>query len=71
MRKEVLVLGLQVRSGQLSESSCGLKRKFNLLPAGDTVKRSNVYSTVNNVTGALDTHRRRWAGQLVIRRKRA
>jgi hypothetical protein len=55
MRNEVLVLATEVRSGQLSKSSCGLKQKFNLLPAGDTVERSNVYSTVNNVTVALGT----------------
>jgi hypothetical protein len=55
MRKEVLVLAQEVRSGQLSISSCCLKRKFNLLPASNTVKRSNVYSKVNNVTVALGT----------------
>jgi hypothetical protein len=55
MRKEVLVLAQKVRSGQLSKSSGGLKRKFNQLPAGDTVERGNVYSTVNNVTVALGT----------------
>jgi hypothetical protein len=53
MRKEVLVLGPQIRSGQISESSCGLKQKFNLLPAGDI----NVYSTVNNVSVALGTQK--------------
>jgi hypothetical protein len=57
MRKEVLVLAQEVRSGQISESSCGLKRKFNLLPAGEIVKRSNVYSTVNNVSVALGTQK--------------
>ncbi len=55
MRKEVLVLAQEVRSGQLSKSSCGLKRKFNLLLVGQIVQRSSVYSTVNNVTVALGT----------------
>jgi hypothetical protein len=53
MRKEVLAT--EVRSGQISESSCVLKRKFNLLPADETVDRGNVFSTVNNVTVALGT----------------
>ncbi len=55
MRKEVLVLGPKVTSGQLSKSSCGMKRTFNLLPSGEIVQRGNVYSTVNNVTVALGT----------------
>ncbi len=38
-------------------AACGLKRKFNLFPAGDIVKRSNVCSTVNNVTVALGTQK--------------